>query len=100
MKKMMVKLRNSKIEELRILVDAIYMSLEKLFEEQPTAFYDVVMMARDKNYKPFGVNGEILCQLVLINKDNSMHDSTRNIILASVEGDMLEMRLVNPIIEE
>ncbi len=100
MKKMMVKLRNSKIEELRTLVSVIYMSLEKLLEEQPTAFYDIVMMARDKNYKPFGKNGEVLAQLVLINKDNSMHDSIKNIILASVEGDMMEMKLVNPIAKE
>ena len=100
MKKMMVKLHNSGIEELRTLVVVINMSLEKLFEEQPTVFYDVVMMARDKNYKPFGKNGEVLAQLALINKDNSMHDSTKNIILASVEGDMMEMKLVNPIAKE
>ncbi len=100
MKKMMVKLRNSKIEELRILVDAIYTSLKRLLKEQPIAFYDIVMIARDKDYKPFGKNEEVLCQLALINSDNSMHASTRNIILASVEGDILDIKLVNPIMKE
>ncbi len=100
MKKMMVRLRNSKIEELRILVDAIYISLENLSKEQPDAFRDIVMMARDKNHKPCQANGQILCQLGLINKHNYVHDSINNIILASVEGDMMEMRLVNPITKE
>ncbi len=100
MKKMMVKLRNSGIEELRALVNVLNMSLKKLFKEHPTAFYDVVMIARDSSYEPFGTNGEFLRQLGLLERDNGMHDSTRNIILASVEGDMLKMRLVNPIIEE
>lgn len=96
----MVKLRNSKIEELRILVDTIYSSLEKLFKENLDAFYDITLIARDKSYKHFGRNGEILCRLGFINRDNSMHDSIRNIILASVEGDMVELKLVNPIQKE
>lgn len=100
MKKMMVKLRNSEIEELRILIDAVNMSLKQLFKEYPIIFYDIIMMAKDKNYKPPEKNGEVLCQLGLINKDNSMHSSTRNIILASVKGDMMEMKLVNPIMKE
>ena len=96
----MVTLRNSGIEELRILVDAIYTSLEKLFKENPDAFYDVVVIARDKSYKHFGENGEILCQFGFINKDNNMHNSIRNIILASVRGDMMKLKLVNPITKE
>lgn len=95
MKKMMVKLRNSGIEELRILVDAIYGSLGCLFKKNPNAFYDVVSVARD-NYEPCGTNRDLMYQLGLINKDNSMHGSTRNIILASVEGYVL----VNPIMKE
>ncbi len=100
MKKMMVKLRNSGIEELRTLVNIVYMSLKKLLKEEPDAFYDTVMITRDENYRSSGISRETLVKLGFIDSNNQMHDSTRNIVLACVEGDMMKMRLVNPIMKE
>ncbi len=100
MKKMKVRLRNSKTEELRSHATIIHTSLDKLRQELPMAFYDAAMIARDKNYRSSGIKREGLVKLAFIDKKDIMHEITRNIVLACIKGDMQEMRLVNPIAKE
>ena len=99
----MVKLRNGS-EELKILVNAIHLNLQAILTKHPISFYDLVTLARDKNYKIFPPNAKCLIQLGLLNEgqpgEYHMHDSIKSIILSSVEGDMLDMKLVDPIIKD
>lgn len=90
-----VALKNG-TEEAALLVSVLFVSLKALAEKDPMAFYDAVMIARPGGYEPFGTNGEKLRGLSIINADNSMHDSVRNVILSAVEGDGLDMILGNP----
>lgn len=60
------------------------------------ALYDLVSKCRDRNYQFFGNNEELLIQRGLVERSGHVHDSVRNIVLASVEGDGMDMRLVNP----
>jgi hypothetical protein len=86
-------------EEAIPLVITITMVLESLLSK-PVMFYELVMMARDKNHVPFGNTGSSLCKTGLINDDMSMHASTRNIIQCCVEGEGLNMSLVSPLAVE
>jgi hypothetical protein len=91
----LVKLKNGS-EEARVLVVATNLSIKTLMEKNPMAFYDLVEKCRNKDYKFFGDNEKILEDLSLINNGRP-HESIRNIILSSVEGEGLEMTLTSPI---
>lgn len=81
------------------MVDVTMLSLRDLCQSNPLAFYDLAMMCRDKDYQPFGNNGELLRTANLIASDDTIHDSIRNIVLSAAEGDGLEMHIVSPIAE-
>lgn len=96
----MAKLSNG-TEEAMPLVSVITMALGKmLYEGKAVLFYELVMLARDKNHKPFGSAADDLRRMRLVNDDMSMHSSTRNIIRCSVRGDALNMRIVSPLEKE
>jgi hypothetical protein len=92
----MLKLKNG-AEEAEPAVRVVMAALSNLIDRYPTAFYDVVMMCRPGNYKPFGNNGQILQDLALVSHDGTVHDSIRNVILSAVSGDGLAMALGNPL---
>jgi len=80
------------------LVAVTMMSLERVLATDPMAFYDLVMVCRDKNYQPFGNARERLDQLGLWKAHESHpHDSTQNIVLSAVSGDGIDMMLGSPI---
>ena len=80
-------------------VRVVQLHLRSLLSEHPVAFLELVTIARDRNHEPFGATGEWLRQLQLLDHDghhHRMHESVRNIILACVAGDGLDMHLVSP----
>lgn len=80
------------IEEVSSAVVAVRMNLEAVLEGNPIVFYEAVMIARDRSHVPFGNAGEKLKEWGLLQSaDGQMHSTVRNVILASVEGDGLEM---------
>lgn len=93
-----IRLKNG-TEEGRIVVTATMMSLRGLLEDVetggPIAFYELVMLARDRNHKLFGNTERTLRDRALF----PLHGSIRNIILSAVEGDGLDMTLGSPIAE-
>lgn len=91
-----VTLKNG-AEEVKSLVVVTMLSLESLIEEQPFAFYDLVMVCRDRDYRPFGSNGDHLKSLALLQDGGHVHDSIRNIVLSAVTGDGLDMQLGSPV---
>lgn len=94
-----VTLKNG-TEEAKGLVQVTRISLEKLFEQQPVAFCELVACCKERGHKPQGNTGETLQSLALLQPDNSPHGSIRNIVLSAVEGDGLEMKLVSPCKQE
>lgn len=84
-------------EEAKPLVAVTMLSLNLLMDERPLALYDLVMKCRDKNYRFFGDNGEYLRSLKLVDRDNSIHNSIRNVVLSAAEGDDLDMVIKSPV---
>lgn len=79
------------------LVSMVHMALSDAFARDPLMAYDVVMRAREPNYKFFGSAEERAKRLAILDDNGVMHGSVRNIILAAVTGDGLDMQLHSPI---
>lgn len=90
-----VTLRTGK-EVSKVVVRVVSISLETLMKTDPMSFYELVMVARDPEYQLFPGCGEVLESLELVN-EGTMHGITRDIVLASTEGEGLELSLVNPL---
>jgi hypothetical protein len=88
----MVKLRNGS-EEALPLVTAVMMSLQSL---DPITQYELVMVARNRDHKPFGNTGDKLRDLRLL----PMHQSVRNVVLSAFHGEGLQMALRSPVIND
>lgn len=82
----------------RASVAVIFMSLENLMKSDPIAFYELVMISRDRSHKIFSSRQEeTLRGLALLEGNGQPHDLTRSIVCSAVKGELLEMRLVWPI---
>lgn len=96
-----VMLRNG-YEHAEPLVRVTLMSLRSLMEENPVAFYELVALCRDSTHKLFGNTTVVLRDLSLIEGEGfpaTVHDAIREITLAATEGELLELRMVNPLRE-
>ena len=90
------QLRNG-TSEFRPLVILIHSVLDGLLKKDPVSFYEIVQKARNRDHVMFGKSGQVCKDISLLKPDDSMHGSIRNIILSSVAGDGLSMRLVSPV---
>lgn len=86
------------------LLKAVKMSFEHLFQTKVIVAYELVMLCRDPNHKLFGDCGQDLAALQLVEKNPPgggriywVRDQVRDIVLAMVEGEGLDMQLVNPV---
>ena len=84
-------------EEAQPVVTVAMMSLNRLIQDNPIAFYEMVQVCRDPNHQPFGNTALILKDLSLMEESGQVHDSLRNIVLSATEGDGLDLTLVSPI---
>ncbi len=91
-----VRLKNGS-EEPNALVAVTMVSLDALLDGHPIAAYDLVMMCRDSNYKPFGGNGKTLRDRALIDESGRVHDSIKNIVLSAAKGDGMSMTFGSPV---
>lgn len=85
--------------EVEPLVAATMMSLRKLFDEEPIVLFDLVSRCRDDSYEWFGDAEKECKDLRLVQSDNTIHRSIKNIILSATEGDGMDMTLVSPYAE-
>lgn len=74
----------------------VYLSMQHLFETNPLALYELGQIARNPDHVPFGSLGGVLAGTNLIDGDGRMHDDTRHVVLSSLPGDGMDMRLVHP----
>jgi len=88
-----VRLKNGS-EELKVLVNSTMFSLRSLLQNNPTDFYDLVMVCRNENY---GVTNQTLLNRLGLMQGNLVHTSIKNVVLSAVIGDGLNMTLTSPI---
>jgi len=93
------KLRNGS-EEPMPAVTTTTISLRHLMSSIPGILqvYELHQKALNPNYQIDRQYAEPLKALALLQSNGELHDITRNVVLSSVEGSGLEMRLVNPIV--
>lgn len=92
----LVKLKNES-EEVLVLVNATMMSLTKLLETNPMALYELVEVCRKPDHQIFGELDKVLRDFSLLQCDNKPHSSIKNIVLSAIEGEGLDMCVVNPV---
>lgn len=82
------------------LAAVLHASLGHLLQSQPVFFYELVMSCRNPSHRLFGTAaGEELKRRALIERLNpdgtaEIHDDIRNIVLASTDGEGLDMCLL------
>jgi hypothetical protein len=96
-----VKLKNGS-EEVPQLVTVTMVALRGLLDPEKgvqgaTALYDLVMKCRDDSYQFFGNNQQYLENLDLVESSGTIHQSIKNIVLSAVDGEGMNMAIVNPI---
>ena len=91
-----VTLKNG-TQEAEPLVKVAMFSLSNLIEQDPIAFYELVMLCRDRSHSLFGNTPDKLHSLSLIEQSGQPHDSIRNVVLSAVSGDGLDMELHSPV---
>lgn len=70
-------------------------SLDELMEQDPVALVELVELARNPGYTVFSDNvTKALSDAGLLNSAGRLDNVTRDIVLASVEGDGLDIRLL------
>ena len=100
MKKDDIKTLRDGTREALPLVATTIMVLERLYETEPLALYDLRMMCDDRGYQPFGENGDVLKDARLLEPDGRMHSSVRNIVRNAVTVKDLSIGLRNPLKQE
>lgn len=91
-----VKLRNG-AEEAKVAVITVMMAVNGL---DPITRYELVMKCRNCDHKLFGNTREKLQQLALVGPDGRVHETIRNIVVSSAEGDGMAMTFGSPVAEE
>ncbi len=74
-------------------------SLNVLLEQNFTAFYDLVMLARGRDYRVSEGNANAIRNLALLENDGRPHEDVRAIVRNAVEGEGWQMVLGSPVKE-
>lgn len=77
----------------------VEMHLRSLANDDVLALYDLVMLCRNGRYILSPGTAQTLHARGLIDTNGQPHDDIRAVVLASVEGEGLEMHLVDPLAE-
>ncbi|MCL2629713.1 MAG: hypothetical protein FWD33_03455 [Alphaproteobacteria bacterium] len=81
----------------KFMVNVLNLSLSGLAKNQPIALYELAMVCRDPNHKIFGNAEQLLKERSLVEPDGKIRSEIRAFVLNAVEGDGVEMKLVNPV---
>ena len=96
-----MKLRNG-TEESNELVAVTTLIITHMLEKEyayPMAFWELVRKCKDPNYKIFGVNKLAIIDSGLMNTDEYIPQSIKNIVLSSIEERVDDTYIVNPVIQ-
>lgn len=92
-----VILRNGK-PVAKPLVAIIMLHIKRIYKETPIMLYDLLMLARDKDYIPFGKAKEDF-ESIGITQNGILHECTKDIILSSIlmDGGPETLCIMSPI---
>ena len=83
------------------LVVTTTMNLTAAAEESYVALFDLAEKCKDASYEfvvnPFGDSKAILKSWLLINENETVNEDVRKIVLNSIAGKGLSLKLVNPL---
>lgn len=72
--------------------------LQRLAQSDPIAFYELVMLARNPKHKVWSdAIDQKLQSLAFLDAPSHVQNTARQIILSAVEGESLDMRIVDPV---
>lgn len=85
-----------------VLVATTMLSLRSLLDDNPIAFYELVMSCRDRDHPLWGNTPVVLSACSLIQTSDStgratIHDAVRSIVLSAANGGGLDMSLGEPV---
>ncbi len=92
-----MRLKNG-TEEPAAIVEAVMMTLELLFASEPILTYELVELARNPKHVLWRNSGAKLAELALLDHNQQMQTSVRNVVLSAVTGEALEMTLGSPVL--
>jgi len=92
----MLRLKNGS-EVFRPAVVVTMEALKSLLKEHPIAFYELVMISRDRGHRLFGNTAAILQDRSLIESDGHPHSIVSDVVLSAVSGEGFGLHLGNPI---
>lgn len=86
----------------RPLVRTTFLTLDRLFNDDPVPFYELAACCKDRTHVLFGNCGAKLVEagmLRQVNRDGTgmVHDAVRDVVEAATEGEGFEMRLRWPV---
>lgn len=96
-----LRLKNGSEVSEAVLVAAL-ISLEKLLEEGvegAISFYELTMVSRNPNHELDETSQQKLIDRGLLQRDGTVHQVVRDVVINAVEGEGLEMHLTSPIEE-
>lgn len=92
----LVKLKNGS-EEPITLVNLVFRVLENLLNNEVMVFIELVCKCRNPQHKL--LVGEKRLQELSLMENGIIHNSIRNIVLSSIEGEGLGLCLISPVAE-
>ncbi|MDO8686688.1 MAG: hypothetical protein Q7K11_00565 [Candidatus Berkelbacteria bacterium] len=76
------------------LVQAVVYALRNLLQSNPIAFMGLMEKCRNDSYMFFGNSQQILEEVALVDKNGIVPDGVKDIVLASTEGEIPNLRIV------
>ena len=76
-----------------VMISVVRISLEELMRTEPISFYELVCLCRDPGHTLFGDTLDLLKGRSLVEATGQPHDVIKQIVLASIEDDGLDLRL-------
>ena len=92
----MITLRTGKTAPEPVVATTM-LSLQHLCKKDPVSFYELVELCRDYSHQLWPGTEEQLIALSLIQPDCKVHSCVKDIVLAAVEGNGMNMSLRSPL---
>jgi hypothetical protein len=84
----------------KVTVTTALMNLQHLRNTNPVALFELVEIARNPGHVPFPGTKDALQKMSMLDGLGKIHDDTRKVIVNAIPGDLMELRIVDPMTGE
>ncbi len=84
----------------RTVAGTCWQALQALYRTDPMALFELARLARDPRHQLFDGTAEVLLKFALVDLRGRLHVEVRDLVLAAVVGDGVDMALVDPFVRE